>query len=122
MAMSDTGPAIGTTWRRAFEAHPSRARAVRSWIIDRVTHPDAPLVGHELFVIVLQGRSPAVEMTLSTAGGRIRITALGDTSLRLHHTHGPGATLASAFARQYGVDADARGVWAHLAAEEGAER
>jgi len=120
--MPDTGPGAGITWRRVFTPHPSEARAVRSWITGRVTHPDAPLVGHELFVIVLQGQPAGVEMTLSTAGDRVRITALGDIPLRLHHTHGPGATLASALACRYGVTADARGVWAHLATEEESHR
>lgn len=70
---------IGQSWRRTFESAPASAPAVRSWTRDRISHPDAPAVADELFLVVFATAAAAVEVTLSTAGTRARITAHGAT-------------------------------------------
>lgn len=107
-------PETGRTWQKPFKGLPREAWKVRRWTAARVDSPDAVLVAHELFVAVLGTRPDTVEMTLSTAGRRIRITATGPLPLALHHSHGPGSRIVAGLARITGRTPDARGVWAEL--------
>ncbi|WP_425244864.1 hypothetical protein [Streptomyces sp. NEAU-NA10] len=109
-------PESGHTWRKPFKAEPIEARHVRLWTAGRVTHPDAPLIASELFVAVLASGAAAVEMTLSTAGARIRITAQGSDPLPVISSHGPGWALISGLAHTTGLTTDERGLWAQLGA------
>ncbi|MFE9865852.1 hypothetical protein ACFYPZ_24460 [Streptomyces sp. NPDC005506] len=108
----------GQSWRRQFEAHPASARLVRRWAACRLEHPDAPQVANELFVSILAAGGPAVEMTLSTAGPRSRITAVGSRALSLLHSHGPGYLIVSGLASVSGTRADGLGVWAQLTTKD----
>lgn len=105
----------GTTWRLAFKGHPSEAREVRNWTAFRTSHPDAVTVANELFIAVLASGTPLVEVELSTAGNRIRITATGPEPLPLRHSHGPGRLLIAGLSRSTGVTSDQRGLWALIA-------
>jgi hypothetical protein len=109
-------PESGHTWRKAFKGEPREAAHVRLWTAGRVSHPDAPLIADELYVAVLGSGAPAVEMTLSTAGSRIRITAEGPDPLSLLHSHGPGWRIVAGLADRHGLTTDERGVWAQLGA------
>ena len=110
--MSETG----NTWRRPFKGHPSEAAQVRAWTRTRTPHDDAPQVAHELFVAVLATDPDTVEMTLSTAGTRLRITATGPNPLPLRHSHGPGWPIVAALSRSTGVTTDEHGLWAQIEA------
>jgi hypothetical protein len=112
--MSETG----TTWRLAFKGHPSEAREVRQWTAFRSIHPDAPAVANELFVAVLASGPATVDVELSTAGDRLRITATGPDPLPLRHSHGPGWPILAALSRSTGVTSDERGLWALLAPDD----
>jgi hypothetical protein len=107
-------PESGHTWQKAFKAEPIEAAHVRLWIRGRVRHPDAPLLAHELYVAVLGSGAPAVEMTLSTAGTRIRITAEGPAPLPLINSHGPGWKLITGLASLAGLTTDECGLWAQI--------
>jgi len=107
-------PESGHTWRKTFKAEAIEAAHVRLWTTGRVKHPDAPAVANELYIAVLGSGAPTVEMTLSTAGTRLRITAEGPDPLLLHHSHGPGWRIVTGLARLSGVTAEARGVWAQM--------
>lgn len=107
-------PESGHTWRKAFKGEPIEAAHVRLWTAGRVKHPDAPLIANELYVAVLGSGAPVVEMTLSTAGTRIRITAQGDDPLPLIHSHGPGREIVQAIAHMSGLTTDECGLWAQL--------
>jgi hypothetical protein len=107
-------PESGHTWQKAFKAEPIEAAHVRLWTAGRVKHPDAPHIAHELYVAVLGSGSPAVEMTLSTAGNRIRIAAEGQAPLPLINSHGPGWQIICGLADLTGLTADEHGVWAQL--------
>lgn len=104
----------GRTWRLAFKGHPSEAADVRAWTGKRSAHPDAPLVAHELFVAVLGSGADLIEMTLSTAGSRLRITATGPEPLPARHSHGPGWRIVDGLSRISGVTVDERGLWAEI--------
>ncbi|MCX4622769.1 hypothetical protein [Streptomyces albogriseolus] len=106
----------GRTWRKDFKGDAREAAHVRLWTTGRVTHPDAPTVANELYIGVLSSGSPAIEMTLSTAGTRIRITAKGSSSLLLHHSHGPGWRIVTGLSTEAGLTTDGRGVWALMEA------
>ncbi|MFI2757852.1 hypothetical protein ACH5A3_03080 [Streptomyces echinatus] len=80
----------------------------------RLEHPDAPQVANELFISVLASGSPAIDMTLSTAGQRARITAAGSVELKLHHSHGPGFHIVSGLSSLSGLNTDGQGLWAQL--------
>ncbi|WP_406444631.1 hypothetical protein OHB14_36930 [Streptomyces sp. NBC_01613] len=108
--MSETG----RTYRRTFKGHPSEAVEVRTWTGSRSPHADAPQIVNELFVAVLGAGADQVEVTLSTAGDRLRITATGPEPLPLRHSHGPGWRIVSGLARTNGVTTDERGLWAQL--------
>lgn len=107
-------PESGHTWQKAFKGEPIEAAHVRLWTAGRVMHPDAPLIANELFVAVLSSSATAVEMTLSTAGTRIRITATGPDPLPLTSSHGPGWTILSRLADHTGLSTDERSLWAQL--------
>lgn len=110
--MSETGQ----TWRRQFKALPVEASGVRAWTRERIPHPDAPQVSHELFVAVLNSGTDMVEVTLSTAGPRLRITAAGSERLRLAHSHGPGWRLVAELSQSTGVTDSGHGLWAQMEA------
>lgn len=107
-------PESGRSWQKAFKAEPIEAAHVRLWTAGRVKHPDAPLIANELYVAVLGSGAAAVEMTLSTAGPRIRITAQGPDPLPLINSHGPGWTLICGLASRTGLTTDECGLWAQL--------
>ncbi|MGW3724133.1 hypothetical protein [Streptomyces sp. NPDC000851] len=109
-------PESGHTWQKAFKAEPIEAAHVRLWTAGRVKHPDAPLVANELYVAVLGSGAPVVDMTLSTAGTRIRITAQGTDPLPLINSHGPGWRIVTGLATLSGLTTDERGLWAQLGA------
>ncbi|WP_243083910.1 hypothetical protein [Streptomyces sp. 891-h] len=81
-------------------------------------HEDAPLVAHELFVALLGARPPAVEITLSTAGQQLRITATGSTALCAQR--GLGRRIVGALSVRSGVTTDGCGLWAQLSKETNA--
>lgn len=108
----------GHTWRLAFIGHPAEAARVRRWTRGRLAEDDAPAIANELFVAIL-GSLPArrpnlVEMTISTAGARARITASGGRPLPALQIRGPGAVIVDQLAHASGVSADGRGLWAQL--------
>ncbi|MGW0136222.1 hypothetical protein [Streptomyces sp. NPDC003299] len=107
-------PETGRSWRREFQAHPAEALLVRQWVGSRLEHPDAPQVANELFISVLASGSPVIDMTLSTAGQRARITAAGLVELKLHHSHGPGFLIVSGLSTLSGLNTDGQGLWAQL--------
>ena len=107
-------PESGHTWRKSFKGEPIEAPHVRLWTRGRVQHPDAPLLANELFVAVLSSGASAIEVTLSTAGSRIRITAHGPDPLEIIHSHGPGWRIVAGLAASSGLTTDERGVWALL--------
>lgn len=107
-------PESGHTWQKAFKAEPVEARHVRLWVAGRVRHFDAPTVAHELYVAILSSGAPSVEMTLSTAGQRIRITALGPDPLDVLYSHGPGWQIVTGLTNSSGLTTDERGLWALL--------
>lgn len=107
-------PESGHSWQKPFKAEPIMARHVRLWVAGRVKNPDAPTVAHELYVAILSSGAPAVEMTLSTAGPRIRITALGPAPLEVVYSHGPGWQIITGLAHTSGLTTDECGLWAQL--------
>lgn len=107
----------GSTWRMPFKGLPIEAGEVRAWTRKRATHDDAVQVANELFVAVLSSGAEVIEMTLSTADQRLRITATGTQRLSLRHSHGPGWSIVSALARTTGVADDDHGLWAQLDGE-----
>ncbi|MFI6084116.1 hypothetical protein ACIBBB_24575 [Streptomyces sp. NPDC051217] len=111
----------GHTWRLVFKGHPAEAARVRQWTRGRLTHRDAPAIANELFVAIL-GSSPArrpnaVEITISTAGRRARISASGAHPLPMLQVHGPGVLIIDRLSQSYGATADGYGVWARLVQE-----
>lgn len=111
--MSETG----RTYGRSFKGHPVVAGEVRAWVRLRTDHPDAVLVGHELFIAILASGSDVIEVQLSTAGDRLRVTATGTHPLPLRHSHGPGWRIIEGLSRSTGVTTDEHGLWAHLEQE-----
>ncbi len=107
---------IGTSWGRAFKAHAAEAPEIRAWVRKRVPHEDAALVAHELFVAVLSSGADVVEIGLSTAGARLKVTATGDRPLPLRHSHGPGWRIIQGVSRITGTTPDELGLWAELEA------
>ncbi|WP_413757222.1 hypothetical protein [Streptomyces sp. MMBL 11-3] len=111
-------PETGQSWRLEFKAHPAEAHRVRQWVGSRLEHPDAPQVANELFVSVLATGTQTVEMTLSTADSRTRLTAAGSVELKIHHSYGPGFLIVSALSSQSGVTTDGKGMWALLSTKD----
>lgn len=109
-------PETGSTWRRPFKGNAVEASEVRTWTKLRTDHPDAPTVANELFVAVLSSGADIIEVTLSTADTRIRITATGPAPLALRHSHGPGWRIVAGLSRSTGVTTDELGLWAQLEA------
>lgn len=109
--MSETGQ----TWQRSFKGLPIEASDVRAWTSARVPHPDAVAVAHELFIAVLATGTDAVEVTLSTADERLRITATGTALLSARHSHGPGRRIIAGLSQTSGLTTDEHGLWAQLA-------
>lgn len=107
-------PESGHTWRKAFKGEPIEASRVRLWTAGRVKHPDAPTVANELYIAVLGSGAPVIEMTLSTAGTRIRITAEGPDPLPLLYSHGPGWRIVTGLTGLAGLTTDERGLWAQI--------
>ncbi|MEU5399766.1 hypothetical protein ABZ348_10765 [Streptomyces sp. NPDC005963] len=115
-------PVSGHTWRQAFKGLPVEARSVRDWTRSRLTHEDAPLIATELFVAVLGSgidlRPHVIEMTISTADLRIRISATGFHPLPIRQAHGPGALIVSRLSEASGVSTDLSSLWAQVRTEE----
>jgi hypothetical protein len=107
-------PESGCTWRKVFKAEPIEAPHVRLWTAGRVKHPDAPLIANELYVAVLVSGASVIEMTLSTAGSRIRITATGPDPLPLISSRGAGWQIVTGLATLAGLTTDECGLWAQL--------
>jgi hypothetical protein len=107
-------PESGYSWQKPFKAEPIEARHVRLWVAGRVRHPDAPTLANELYIAILGSGAPSVEMTLSTAGPRIRITALGPDPLDVLYSHGPGWQIVAGLANSSGLTTDECGLWALL--------
>ncbi|CAM5621481.1 hypothetical protein [Streptomyces aurantiogriseus] len=107
----------GTTYRRPFKGLAIEAAEVRAWTRLRTDHPDAPAVAHELFIAILASGADTIEVTLSTAGTRLRITATGPAPLPLRHSHGPGWRIIAELSRQTGVTTDECGLWAQMEAD-----
>lgn len=108
----------GHTWRLAFQSHPAEAARVRRWTGVRLAYDDAPTIANELFIAIL-GSSPsrrtdAIEITISTAGRRARITASGAYRLPVVQTHGPGALIINRLSQSSGVTANGYGLWAQF--------
>ncbi len=110
-------PESGHTWQKAFKGEPIEAAHVRLWTAGRVKHPDAPVIASELYVAVLGSGNSVVEMTLSTAGARVRITAHGPDLLPVTSSHGPGWQIIVGLAALAGLTADECGMWAQLGAQ-----
>lgn len=107
-------PETGHTWQKRFKGLPDEAWKVRRWAAARVDSEDVVLVAHELFVAVLGTKPDTVEMTLSTAGRRTKVTATGPRPMALRHSNGPGSVLVAGLARITGRTTDGRGVCAEL--------
>lgn len=107
-------PETGTSWQRAFPAEAIEARAVRDWVALHAIHPDARQVAQELYLAVLASHPSTVQMTVSTAGRRRRITATGTWPLVLHGLRGAGREIILGLSSAYGVSPDDRGLWAEL--------
>lgn len=106
--MSETG----TTYSRPFKGLAVEASEVRAWTRRRAQHPDAPTVAHELFVAILASGADTIEITLSTAGTRLRITAIGPDPLPVRHSHGPGWLIVHGLSRTSGTTENDHGLWA----------
>ncbi|MFE9935832.1 hypothetical protein [Streptomyces hirsutus] len=107
-------PESDHTWRKSFKGQPIEAAHVRLWTAGRVKHPDAPLIANELYIAVLGSGAPVIDVTLSTAGPRIRITAEGPAPLPLLQSHGAGWAIVSGLATHTGLTTDERGLWAQV--------
>ncbi|MFE7072732.1 hypothetical protein ACFU96_21880 [Streptomyces sp. NPDC057620] len=108
--MSETGQ----TWRRPFKAMAIEASEVRAWVNERAPHPDAVIVANELFIAVLAAGADVIEVTISTAGDRTRIVAVGPKPLPLRSSHGPGWLIVASLARITGLTEGECGLWAQL--------
>jgi hypothetical protein len=71
-------------------------------------------VANELFTAILASGADLIEMTISTAGPRTRITATGLDPLSVRYSHGPGWPIVAALAHVTGVTPDELGLWAQL--------
>ncbi|WP_307663268.1 hypothetical protein [Streptomyces sp. V1I1] len=105
----------------AFKGHPAEAARVRQWTRGRLTHDDAPAIANELFIAILGSRTErrpdVIEMTISTAGSRARISATGYRPLPVLQIHGPGALIVNQLSHSSGVSIDGSGLWAQLRPE-----
>lgn len=106
---------MGQSWQVVFPGSPRQGRALRQWTAVRVDHENAPLVAHELFVALLGAAPAAVEITLSTAGPQLRITATSSTAPSAQR--GLSRDIVGALSACSGVTKDGRGLWAQLTKE-----
>lgn len=104
----------GQSWRRAFKGAPIEASQVRAWTHTRTRDPDTAAVANELFIAILANGADHIDITISTAGPRTRITATGPDPLPLRHSHGPGWRLVAGLAHTTGVTPDDHGLWAQM--------
>jgi hypothetical protein len=104
----------GTSWQQAFRAEPEQAHAARVWAAAHAVHPDARQVAQELFLAVLAAHPSLVQMTVSTAGPRRRITASGTWPLAMRSLRGPGQSIIRGLSTAYGLTVDECGLWAEL--------
>ena len=109
--------AAGQSWQRTFKALPEEARAARRWVRARVEHQDAEQIAAEMFAAVLGSGPDLITMTVSTAGSRVRLTAVGPEDLPVLQTHGPGRRIIAALSAHSGVTTDGCGLWAQLGAD-----
>ncbi len=107
-------PETGQSWQRRFVAAAEHAYAARVWVAKYVPHEDAEQIAAELFNAVLGSRTATIEMTVSTAGRRTRISAAGDAPLALLNVWGPGGLIIRGIAPAHGTTPDSRGVWAEI--------
>ncbi|MGC0427598.1 hypothetical protein RKD32_003953 [Streptomyces sp. SAI-195] len=110
-------PETGQSWQRTFKGLPDQARAARKWARARVEHVDVEQVLAELFAAVLGSGPDLITVTVSTAGDRVRLTAVGPEDLPARLTHGPGHRIIAALSVRSGVTADGCGLWAQLTTE-----
>lgn len=108
---------VGQSWQQAFPAEALHARDARAWVATHTEHGDARRIAGELVVAVLASRPGRLQMTVSTAGPRVRITAAGDRPLPTHALQGPGRQIIGALASVHGVTPDDCGLWAELPRE-----
>ncbi|WP_331766999.1 hypothetical protein [Embleya sp. NBC_00896] len=108
----------GHTWQRRFEGRPEQARAVRAWVrnllsdcMGNETVRAAELVASELFTAAGLDRD-AADMTVSTAGSRIRVYATSPELLGVIDTHGPWRALVDGLTDTTGSDTHT--LWAGL--------
>lgn len=105
---------VGQSWQRAFPAEAAQARDARAWVTKHSAHEFTRQLAGELFLAVLQSRPARMQMTVSTAGPRVRITSASDHPLPMHALHGPGRRIIQALATLHGVTPDDCGLWAEL--------
>jgi hypothetical protein len=103
-----------TRREHSFKGHAIEAAHVRDWTAQRTDHPDAPAVANELFVALLDSGADAIDLVLSPAGDRLRITATGPNPVPVRHSHGPGWRIVAGLSRSTGVTSDEHGLWAQL--------
>jgi hypothetical protein len=115
--MTDAGQS-GQSWQRTFKGLPEEARALHCWTRERVSHANAPQVAHEMFLVVLACSPDTIEVTLSTAGTRARITVMCPCEIALKHVYGPGRRIIHTLSDGLsGTTTDGHGLWAQLAKE-----
>ncbi|WP_053913647.1 hypothetical protein [Streptomyces sp. TP-A0875] len=107
----------GQSWQRTFKGLPDQAGSARRWVRGCVDHVDAEQVVGELFGAVLGAGPDLITVTVSTAGDRIRLTAVGSEDLPARHTHGPGRRIIDALSDRCGVTTDGCGLWSQLTTE-----
>lgn len=110
-------PETGQSWQRRFAAQADQAGEVRAWVGKRLLHEDAQVLANELFIAVMAARTGSVQMTISTADTRARITATGDDPLPIASAHGPGLSILRGLATVHGMTPDERGLWAEVTQE-----
>jgi hypothetical protein len=125
----------GHTWRALFPGRPDQARPVRRWVRSRLAEhaddtgltitaqhaDDTELLASELFTAASAARPHAVQMTISTAGPRLRLTATAPEPLpsRARTRVAWRIVLGIAGAGHAGVDHDERTLWAQISIKEG---
>jgi hypothetical protein len=107
-------PEAGHSWQKTFDATTEAARHARTWVASRLNHPDAEQLAAELFVSVLISRPAAIQMTVSTAGIRTRITASGGKPLPMLSVHGPASEVIRGLALLTGSTPDDCGLWVEI--------
>ena len=105
----------GHSWQRAFTV--DAGRDARAWVAAHVLHADAALIAAELWNAVLATDPDKIELTVSTAGDRARITAAGPEPMPDHALYGPGASLVWELSTRHGIAPDTRGIWAEVVQE-----